>query len=57
MDSPAECKNLLDCAIYWESAGADRICFIQPWAAVTQKLKPGHGRKPLAKPGVQKTVF
>ena len=30
MNSTAECKNLLDCAIYWESEGANRICFNQP---------------------------
>jgi long-subunit acyl-CoA synthetase (AMP-forming) len=30
MRSTAECNNLLECAIYWESAAADRICFTQP---------------------------
>ena len=30
MNSTAECKNLLECAIYWETASADRMCFTQP---------------------------
>ncbi len=30
MESTAECKNLLECAIFWETAGADRMCYTQP---------------------------
>jgi long-subunit acyl-CoA synthetase (AMP-forming) len=39
MDSPAECKNLLECAIFWESAGADRICFNQPMGGGDANIK------------------
>ena len=39
MKSTAECKNLVECAIYWETAGADRMCFTQPMGGGDANIK------------------
>jgi long-chain acyl-CoA synthetase len=39
MESTAECKNLLECAIFWETAGADRMCFTQPMGGGDGNIK------------------
>ena len=39
MNSTAECKSLLECAIYWEKAGADRMCFSQPMGGGDANIK------------------
>jgi long-subunit acyl-CoA synthetase (AMP-forming) len=39
MKSTAECKNLVKCAIYWETAGADRMCFTQPMGGGDTNIK------------------
>lgn len=39
MKSTAECKSLLECAIYWEKAGADRMCFSQPMGGGDANIK------------------
>ena len=39
MKSTAECKNLVECAIYWETAGADRTCFTQPMGGGDANIK------------------
>ena len=39
MKSTAECKNLVKCALYWETAGADRMCFTQPMGGGDANIK------------------
>ena len=39
MKSTAECKTLMECAIYWEAAGADRMCFTQPMGGGDANIK------------------
>lgn len=39
MKSTAECKNLVECAIYWETAGADHTCFTQPMGGGDANIK------------------
>ena len=39
MDSTSECKNLLECAIYWETTSADRMCFTQPMGGGDANIK------------------
>ncbi|WP_319521543.1 AMP-binding protein [uncultured Desulfosarcina sp.] len=39
MASPPPCTNLLDCALYWERAAADRICFTQPMGGGDANLR------------------
>jgi long-chain acyl-CoA synthetase len=39
MESTAECKNLLECAIFWETTGADRMCFNQPMGGGDGNIK------------------
>lgn len=39
MNSTAECKNLLECAIYWETAAADRVWLTQPMGGGDANVK------------------
>ena len=39
MKSPAECINLVDCAIYWETASDARMCFTQPMGGGDANIK------------------
>ena len=39
MNFKAECKNLLECAFYWESTGADRIWLTQPMGGGDDHIK------------------
>ena len=39
MNATAECKNLLECALFWESAGADRIWLTQPMGGGDSNIK------------------
>ena len=39
MNSISECKNLLECAIYWETHRADRMCFTQPMGGGDANIK------------------
>ena len=39
MNTTAECKNLLECAFHWESAGADRIWLTQPMGGGDDNIK------------------
>ncbi len=39
MKSTAECNNLLECAIYWETTSADLMCFTQPMGGGDANIK------------------
>jgi long-subunit acyl-CoA synthetase (AMP-forming) len=39
MNSTADCKNLLECAIYWEKVSADRVYFTQPMGGGDANIK------------------
>ncbi|MGD9251466.1 MAG: AMP-binding protein, partial [Desulfobacterales bacterium] len=39
MNATAECKNLLECALFWESAGADRVWLTQPMGGGDNNIK------------------
>ena len=39
MNSPADCNNLLECAIYWETTAADRIWLTQPMGGGNANIK------------------
>lgn len=39
MNSPEGCKNLLECATYWETTNPDRIWFIQPMGGGDANIK------------------
>lgn len=39
MKSTAECKNLVECAIYWETTSSDRMCFTQPMGGGEANIK------------------
>ena len=39
MNPISECKNLLECAIYWETHSADHMCFTQPMGGGDANIK------------------
>ena len=39
MQTTAECKNLLECALFWEKAEPDRMCFTQPMGGGDLNIK------------------